>query len=316
MFDIMVSVIVLTYNHEKYIKQAIDSILMQKVNFKYEILVGDDCSSDDTQNVLKEYQKSNPSLFRLFLRDSNIGATKNAYELLINARGKYLATCEGDDYWTDENKLQIQVDFLEKNKSFIGCCHDFVIVDDNGEPIPRKKLSWVRKKEIFTLDDYQGIYLPSQPSTFLRRNIFLDNKYDLSIVYKAHPMVGDRTMGMIYLSQGNFYFINSLMSCYRLVLNKKNITSIAYIENTNRVLDDYNYTISLDKYARDVLKKEGLFEKRKKDLFLSALFFAIFHPNNINRQLVKRIYIEGGKSLSYIFCLPFYLIKKVICKFI
>ena len=108
-----------------------------------------------------------------------------------------------------------------KNKSFIGCCHDFVIVDDNGEPIPRKKLSWVRKKEIFTLDDYQGIYLPSQPSTFLRRNIFLDNKYDLSIVYKAHPMVGDRTMGMIYLSQGNFYFINSLMSCYRLVLNKK-----------------------------------------------------------------------------------------------
>ena len=87
---------------------------MQKVNFKYEILVGDDCSSDDTQNVLKEYQKSNPSLFRLFLRDSNIGATKNAYELLINARGKYLATCEGDDYWTDENKLQIQVDFLEK----------------------------------------------------------------------------------------------------------------------------------------------------------------------------------------------------------
>lgn len=312
----MVSVIVLTYNHEKYIKQALDSILMQKVDFNYEILIGDDCSQDETPNILKEYKQKHPDIIRLFLRTENVGATRNSYGLLTNSRGKYLATCEGDDFWTDENKLQIQVDFLEKNRSFIGCCHNFMIVDENGKPRPRRKLSWVKKKEIFTIDDFKGIYLPSQPATFLRRNIFLDNKYDLSILYKAHPMVGDRTMGMIYLSLGNFYYLNSIMSCYRQVLNKNktNITSLIYKKNTNRALDDYNFTLKLQEYAQESLKIERIFESRKRELFSIALLNAIVSPTRANKQLVKRIYVEGGKSLSYILCLPFYLVKKVINK--
>ena len=91
----MVSVIVLTYNHEKYIKQALDSILRQKVNFDYEILIGDDASTDNTVKVLKEYKSKFPNIIKLFLNEVNLGATRNAYNLLVNAKGKYLATCEG-----------------------------------------------------------------------------------------------------------------------------------------------------------------------------------------------------------------------------
>ena len=84
----MVSVIVLTYNHEKYIKEALDSILMQKVNFDYEILIGDDASSDNTVKILKKYQNRYPNIIRLFLNKINLGGTYNAYNVLINAKGK------------------------------------------------------------------------------------------------------------------------------------------------------------------------------------------------------------------------------------
>ena len=109
--EVMVSVIVLTYNHEKYICQALDSILMQKTNFTYEILVGDDASTDRTPNILQDYQLNYPNIFRLFLRKTNQGPTGNAYPLFFEARGKYIATCEGDDFWCTAEKLQKQVDF-------------------------------------------------------------------------------------------------------------------------------------------------------------------------------------------------------------
>lgn len=91
----MVSVIVPTYNHEKYIRKALDSILMQEVPFLYEILIGDDASCDETQDILHEYQERYPDKIRLFLHKENIGATRNSYELLTNAKGRYLATLEG-----------------------------------------------------------------------------------------------------------------------------------------------------------------------------------------------------------------------------
>ena len=100
-----VSVTVLTYNHEKYIARALDSILMQKGAFSFEILIGDDASQDGTVKILKEYKEKYPQTIRLFLNTRNIGATKKSYQLLINAKGKYLATCEGDDYRTEPEKM-------------------------------------------------------------------------------------------------------------------------------------------------------------------------------------------------------------------
>ena len=111
---ILVSVIVLTYNHEKYIRQALDSILMQRVDFQYEILVGDDASTDSTQEILKEYDRNYPGKSRLFLRESNLGPTKNSYELLVSAKRDYPATCEGADYWKPFNVLAC----LSRNSSF------------------------------------------------------------------------------------------------------------------------------------------------------------------------------------------------------
>lgn len=129
---IMVSVIVMTYNHECYIQKALESILMQKVDFKYEILIGDDCSSDNTYAVANTFKEKFSDLVYLHRNIKNLGPTRNGYSLLKKTKGLYIATCEGDDYWTDPYKLQIQFDFLQNNMSFSACAHDVTIVDENG----------------------------------------------------------------------------------------------------------------------------------------------------------------------------------------
>ena len=134
--EIKVSVIVITYNHEKYIRKALDSILMQKVDFKYEILVGDDASIDSTPEIIREYKEKYPEYFNISLREKNLGGTRNSYELMMMAKGDYIANLEGDDYWIDENKLQKQVDFLEKHDNFVGCVSDFMYVDEKCNPYP------------------------------------------------------------------------------------------------------------------------------------------------------------------------------------
>ena len=117
--DALVSVWMITFNHEKYISLALDSILMQKTTFKFEIIVGEDCSTDETRNILKEYEKKYPRIIKPIYHNKNVGAMINAYiHCLPKLQGKYIACLEGDDYWTDAYKLQKQVDFLEAHPDY------------------------------------------------------------------------------------------------------------------------------------------------------------------------------------------------------
>ena len=134
--DPLVSVIIVTYNHEPYIAEAIEGALMQKTNFPYEVLIGEDDSSDGTREICKEYAAKHPDRIRLFLNDRKnviyIGGQPtgrwNFINLLKNSKGKYIALCEGDDYWTDRYKLQKQVDFLEKNSEYSGSAHQAMVI--------------------------------------------------------------------------------------------------------------------------------------------------------------------------------------------
>lgn len=110
-----VSILVITYNQEAYIGKALDSLLMQECPFDYEILVGEDCSTDGTRNICLEYAKNNPDKIRLFLNEKNKGLINNYFDLLEQAKGKYLADCGGDDYWLTKDKLRRQVKLLEQH---------------------------------------------------------------------------------------------------------------------------------------------------------------------------------------------------------
>ena len=113
-----VSVIVLTYNQENTIKRTLDSILSQKCNFNFEIIIGDDCSTDSTVRICQEYQSSYPTIIRLICNETNKGVVKNYYNCILASKGKYIADCAGDDYWVTTTKLQKQYDILEKDPTY------------------------------------------------------------------------------------------------------------------------------------------------------------------------------------------------------
>lgn len=129
----LVSICCITYNQASYLSEAIDGFLSQETDFPFEIIIGDDASSDGTRSIIEKYEAISGGLITAVVNDTNIGATKNISKVMSLAQGKYIAICEGDDYWHDPHKLQLQVDFLESHPSFSMCCHDYKI--RNGDDV-------------------------------------------------------------------------------------------------------------------------------------------------------------------------------------
>jgi len=130
---VLVSACIITYNHEKYIRQCLYGAIIQDVDFSYEIVIGDDHSTDSTAAICQEYADRYPDIIRFVNRESNLGMNGNWTNTMLSCRGKYIALCEGDDFWTDSNKLQQQVDFLEKNGKYSACYHGAKVIDENNE---------------------------------------------------------------------------------------------------------------------------------------------------------------------------------------
>ena len=139
--EIMMSVIITTYMHENYIAKAIESVLMQIVDFEFELIIADDCSPDITHKIVSDYIENQTKRIRVkYKRQSrNLGVVSNFVWALEHTKGKYIALCEGDDYWTDPYKLQKQVDVLQSNKSFSIVGTNYHILLDNEYVIKENK---------------------------------------------------------------------------------------------------------------------------------------------------------------------------------
>lgn len=209
--DIKVSVIVTSYNHEKYIRECIDSILMQK-GVDFELIIGDDFSQDNTRKILEEYQKQYPEIIKLLPLTENLGVTKNLKRCLKEATGDYIAICEGDDYWTDHYKLQKQVNFLEEKQDCAICFNSVLVFYEDKEEshIFQKKIGL--SKEIFTtreliLDNFIGNFSCCMYRTNAVKKL-PDGLYDFFTV--------DWMFNIICSEYGKIGFLNEPMSAYRV----------------------------------------------------------------------------------------------------
>lgn len=200
-----VSIVAISYNQEKYISEALESFITQKTNFDFEVVIADDASSDQTQNIINTYTSRYPDLFRPILRKNNIGVQRNLIDALSRAKGEYIALCEGDDYWTDSSKLQRQVDFLEKHPKYSLCFHPVRVFFENNK----------EKETIFpgTLHDFTT-------SNLLKQNYIQTN----SVMYRAQEgykklspkvMPFDWYLHLYHANSGKIGFINRVMSAYR-----------------------------------------------------------------------------------------------------
>lgn len=129
---VKVSVALLTYNHERYFAQAIESVLAQRVNFPYEIVIADDCSTDGAPAIIADYQRRFPDRIRVLPRPRNLGMLRNFMGMYAACRGEYVAILDGDDYWTSPDKLRLQVELLDQQRDLAICFHRVEIVTDGA----------------------------------------------------------------------------------------------------------------------------------------------------------------------------------------
>jgi len=204
-----VSVAIFAYNHERFIRQAIDSALMQQVDFDYEIVIGEDCSMDDTRAIVADYQKRFPRRICLLLSEKNLGGRKNLTRTLRNCQGEYVALLDGDDYWTSPYKLQKQVDFLDSHPECAICFHEVTVFDEDGSGGPRNYCRADQKK-ISTLEDLLSKnFIPT--CSVMYRNGLVNELPDW---YYAVP-VGDWPFHILVAQHGNIGYIDEVMGAYR-----------------------------------------------------------------------------------------------------
>lgn len=243
-----VSVIVQTFQHAAYIAQCLDGILMQKTDFPFEILVGEDESTDGTREICIEYAKKYPDKIRLFLHSrENVIFINNhpsgRFNLLWNlyhAKGKYIAWVDGDDYWTNPSKLQKQVDFLEKNSKYSMTCTNFSVVDEKGNLI--EKTGWGKKqqKPVISHLNMLEYYTPKTLTAVIRKQALSNEFPDYSIQCPN----GDSFFFSFASQSGPARFLNINTGCYRV--NKGGIWSMKTGVKQNEM--KYTTFIQLKKY--------------------------------------------------------------------
>lgn len=217
----ILTVIMVTYSHDAYIAEAIESILMQEVSFSVELIIADDCSPDGTSEIVMRYINTHPkgSWINYIRQEENMGMMHNLLFALKKANGKYIALCDGDDYWTVPFKLQKQVDFLEANEEYAVCAHDTLVKYENQDKqeilfsnFPAHPFK-NEKRNIYTFKDALTAMLFHTSSIVMKNpriNAQLFNKYFANVFY------GDHILMLIGASMGKLYVFDEIMSVYRI----------------------------------------------------------------------------------------------------
>ena len=304
-----VSVCITTYFHEKYIAQALDSVLKQAVSFEYEICVSDDASEDNTQAILLQYEKKYPNI-RLNFNSENIGLTRNFDKVYSMARGKYVVVLSGDDYYIDDCKLQKQFDFLENDieHHFSGVATSIETRFDNEvrpqRIYPNKK---ILKHQPFSLEMFmKGLNCPL--NGIMTRNYWLSSdKNDMKLMVDASKFIDDITLSILYLQKGDIFILADICTAYRVqtkIKEKHNFNSI------NKGFSSFAKHVSNLNYLHEVFKDLDFFHRYK--LVLKDGYAILFRTRGF--KAFNTIYKEIPKEYRKR-CLKFRTIISLIPRF-
>lgn len=308
-----ISIAMITYNHENYIEQAVRSVMMQKGNFEMELIIGNDCSKDNTSKIVNKLTKEFPNNIKFIDRKENMGVINNLLDVLSYCNGDYVAILEGDDYWLTDHKLQDQIEFLENNPNYVLVGSDaFVINQDNeymtkNNPLVKYHENYYRPRELFKYN-----FCPTL-SILYRNNekIFEDFKK----IWENVDIVADYSLKTYFTTLGNVKILDEKLGAYRyIVKGGSSYSSMGYkglIKGYNDVIKSLSNLLELKKdyvYKKDIQKEI----KRKKIIYM--LIYIRFHNFKDLSAYIKRLKKENGffKTVSYICLVPFEAIRYML----
>jgi glycosyltransferase involved in cell wall biosynthesis len=265
----LVSVCCITYNHEKFLAQALDSVLMQQTDFAVEIVIGEDCSPDTTRQIALDYQTRYPGQVRVLLPEHNLGIMRNLMTTMTACTGEFIAFMEGDDYWTDPHKLQRQIEIMRAQPECTLCVHDAeAFWDDNSAPpflfsTKYPQLLPAREGRITQADLVKYAWgIPSASMLFRRASILPLPEWFLGV------FSGDYTLQLLSTQRGYIYYLPQVMSRYRLhaggVMQTSNNT---LAQNQKRIFEHEQYKKALPQEFRarfDEYLEHLYFERSEK----------------------------------------------------
>jgi len=256
----LLSVCLITYNHVNYVSQAIEGVLMQQVNFNWELVIADDFSRDGTREIILKYKEKYPDFIKLIFQDKNVGPAKNWSDLLHYPNSKYIAYFEGDDYWTDPYKLQKQVDFLEENEDCSLCFHASKHVNTNNP----EKFHVHHPKIIPTDYKFEMKHVILGGGGFMATNsmVFLKEHIMERPEWMDKVPIGDLPLMLLLASKGKIGYVDDVMSVYRIMSSSTSWS--ASMQNQNRAKKHHYAILKMwsdfdnwtnRKYHKYVLKK-------------------------------------------------------------
>ena len=220
-----VSVAICTYNHEKFIAQAIEGVLMQETSFPIELVIGEDCSTDGTRAILRKYAQTHPNIVRPLLHKRNVGGGTNFTSVLATCRGEYIAFLDGDDYWTDTRKLEIQVRFLEEHPECAMCHHRVSYVDDESQRLVSEFPPEERRREQCSADLLAKGNFIQTCSLMTRKELIPDLTDDF-----MRLKLGDWPLCVLLGLHGSIGYIDKNMATYRIhVASNWSSKSVTYM---------------------------------------------------------------------------------------
>lgn len=301
----VVSVAVITYNMVRYLPQLLDSILMQKTDFRYEIVIDDDHSPDNSREVLYEYKEKYPDKIVLSLRDNNVGGSRNMYGVLKQCQGKYIAILEGDDWWEVDDKLQYQYDFMESHPEYVGMyCNSWCEL--STKEVIQKVRRDITEPMVFEYDDFLNYHffdrLPNSTDTAFFRNIFKDSpEEELDVFYKAHNMVWDQSLALMLYGKGKVYVDPRLVSHHRTIVEEGGTNyQSKYAREDHKVSDAYMYACH-EEYMENVLHRNcRKFYKVRGMLFAEAFWIARKSGKEEDKQKAREIWNQRKKKVPLV----------------
>jgi glycosyltransferase involved in cell wall biosynthesis len=287
----LVSILVFTYNQEKTISQTLDSILHQKIDFPVEIIIGEDCSTDNTRKICLDYQNKYPHIIRLILHDKNQGLMRNYKPVIETCRGKYIAECAGDDYWHNPDKLKLQVDFLENNPDY-GLVHtnvDILYVKNN-------KIKKIRRHNVPEGYVYESLLKDNHifaPTVMFRRDLFV-NYVNFEEYIEQGFMMEDYPMWLELSQHTKFFYMNLSTVTYRWNINSASQfdnyeKTVAFEENVYKILK-YFYL----KYPCNNIEIIETYYFRRWDIAVrfnvrkDIVFYSKYLPDKTIKQKIKK----------------------------
>lgn len=313
----IVSICCISYNHERFIEDALHGFLMQETEFSFEIVIVDDASTDHTQNIIRNYEKRYPKIIRAIYQEENqySKGLEPANFYIQHLRGKYVAHCEGDDYWTDRFKLKKQVGFLEKNPDYVACYHNVRVVDKEKRELSISLNNYPYKDEhTVPFQDVEQLVIPGQTASLLYRNHWLvDECVEQYLTCKTN---GDVKLAAMLGVKGKIFFMSDVMADHRRVLWEGDSWS-ARTYGQNLSLHRYNTVESVNDFIFNAYGVKLNNSDKRYRIVLRAICYFLKDPNidnwNIARDLVGKIKGEIINATLYFVVYPFkWICRKVL----